>query len=187
MKHIAIFASGTGSNAKTIIEYFQSSEAIQVSLVVSNKPTAPVLAMAAAHGVPTLVIDRKGFYESEQLLQQLHDYQIDFIVLAGFLWLLPLYLVEAYDDRIINIHPALLPKYGGKNMYGMNVHRAVQAAQETESGITIHYVNPNYDEGKIIFQATCPISPDDQAEDIARKVQQLEHTYFPKVIEQLLT
>ncbi len=187
MKNLAIFASGTGSNAKKIIEYFKNHSNINVRLIVSNKKDAPVLDIARAHGIETRIIGRKDFYETEHLLQQLRAYNVDFIVLAGFLWLLPGYLVQAYPRRIVNIHPALLPKYGGKGMYGMHVHHAVKAAGDLETGITIHYVDENYDEGDIIFQKKCVLSANDTSEEIAHKVHALEHAYFPKVIEQLLT
>jgi phosphoribosylglycinamide formyltransferase-1 len=186
LPNIAIFASGTGSNARKIVEYFAANAHIQVRLIVSNRAEAPVLEMAAENGIPTQVLTRKSFYESEAILSTLDAHQIDLIVLAGFLWLVPPYLVEAYDRRIINIHPALLPRYGGKGMYGMHVHRAVKAAGETESGMTIHYVNAHYDEGDIIFQARCPLHSDDSPEEIAAKVLALEHRYFAPTIEQLL-
>ena len=187
MKRIAIFASGTGSNARKIVEYFKDREDIIVGLVISNKATAPVLEMASANGIDTLVIDRDFFYKSEDILKKLTTYSIDFVVLAGFLWLIPAYLVRHFPRRMVNIHPALLPKYGGKGMYGMNVHRAVKAAGEAQSGITIHYVNEAYDEGNIIFQASCSLSPSDSPETIARKVLELEHQHFPKVIDQVLS
>ncbi len=187
MQNLAIFASGTGTNARRIIEHFQDHEEVRIGLIVSNKATAPVLEMAAAKGVATHVIHRKDFYEDEALLVKFRAEGIGFIVLAGFMWLIPEYLIHAFPDKIINIHPALLPKYGGKGMYGMHVHRAVHEADEAETGITIHYVNPRYDEGQIIFQASCPLSSDDTPEAIAQKVQRLEHRYFPLVIEQLLT
>jgi phosphoribosylglycinamide formyltransferase-1 len=186
MHRIAIFASGTGSNARKIIEYFQNKTDITVSLVLSNKATAPVLDMARDHQVDTLTLARNTFYESEQLLDQLHHYAIDFIVLAGFLWLVPPYLVQAYPRKIVNIHPALLPKYGGKGMYGHFVHEAVKKAGETESGMTIHYVNEHYDEGDIIFQASCRLQPDDDPETIAKRVLRLEHEHFAPVVEQLI-
>lgn len=187
MQHIAIFASGRGSNARTIIEHFKGHDNIAVSMIVSNKATAPVLDIAKEHNIPHLVIDRAFFYDSENILKEFAVYHINFIVLAGFLWLIPEYLVKAFEKRMINIHPALLPKYGGKGMYGMNVHRAVKTAAEKESGITIHYVNEHYDEGHTILQASCTINDDDRPEDIARKVQQLEHQYFATVIENLLS
>ena len=186
MKHIAIFASGTGSNALKIIEHFEQHPNIQVSLIVSNKATAPVLDIAKQRSIPSLLLQRSYFYQSEDILKDLDTYSIDFIVLAGFLWLIPEYLVQSYTKRMVNIHPALLPKYGGKGMYGMNVHRAVHAAEEKESGITIHYVNSQYDEGAIVFQAPCAIEPKDQPKDIAAKVRQLEHQHFAPVIEGLL-
>ena len=185
MPNIAIFASGTGTNARKIIEYFKENANIQVVLVVSNKATAPVLALADEYGIEKMALRRSDFYETEALLESLRDRGVTLIVLAGFLWLAPDYLVRAYDKRMVNIHPALLPKYGGKGMYGMNVHRSVKAAGDAVSGITIHYVNERYDEGDIIFQASCPLSPDDGPEDIARKVQQLEHRHFAPVVEQL--
>ena len=157
MQNIAIFASGTGSNAKKIVEYFKGHEEIKVGLVVSNRATAPVLEMAKSNNIPTLIINRDQFYNTEDILEKFSIYHIDFIVLAGFLLLVPQYLTQKFHNRIINIHPALLPKYGGKGMYGMNVHKAVKAANEKESGITIHYVNEKYDEGKILFQASCEI------------------------------
>ncbi|MEM0993924.1 MAG: phosphoribosylglycinamide formyltransferase [Bacteroidota bacterium] len=183
---IAIFASGNGSNAQKIMAYFQNKAGISVALLVASKRNAPVLDKAKAHQIPSLVLQKKRFYQTEELLQQLVISQIDFIVLAGFLWLVPAYLVRAYAKRIINIHPALLPKFGGKGMYGMNVHRAVVEAQESVSGITIHYVNEAYDEGSILFQASCPLTAEDRAEDVARKVQSLEHQYFSPIIEAIL-
>lgn len=186
MKHIAIFASGRGSNARKIIEYFQKIEDVKIQLVISNKDTAAVLDMASEYNISTLVINRQQFYKTENLLRELSIFQIDFIVLAGFLWLVPPYLVQAYPEKIVNIHPALLPKYGGKGMYGMNVHKAVYAAKERVSGITIHYVNEKYDEGDVIFQAECPLETADSPEDIARKVLNLEHYHFSRVIHDIL-
>lgn len=185
MQRIAIFASGTGSNARKIVEYFKSHHTIQVSLVVASKATAGVLDIAAEHGIPSLVLDRQTFYETETLLEELKG--IDLLVLAGFLWLVPDYLLRRFPRRIINIHPALLPKFGGKGMYGKYVHQAVKAAGEKESGITIHYVNGQYDEGQIIYQASCPLAADDDPQMIAQKVLALEHQHFAPVIEQLLT
>jgi phosphoribosylglycinamide formyltransferase-1 len=182
---IAIFASGTGSNARKIIEHLAGHARQEVALVVSNKAEAPVLKMAHSQGVETLLIGRRSFYESTELLDQLKEKAIDFIVLAGFLWLIPSYLVSAFQNRMINIHPALLPKYGGKGMYGKRVHEAVKAAGEKETGITIHYVNEKYDEGDIIFQARCELTSDDSPESIAQKVHKLEHTHFPRLVEQL--
>lgn len=187
MTNIAIFASGGGSNAQKIMEHFKNSATGKVALVVSNKKQAGVLAIAESYHVPTLLIDRPTFYESEEILLILKKYNIEFIALAGFLWLAPGYLVKAFPRKIVNIHPALLPKYGGKGMFGMHVHEAVKAAGETESGITIHYVNENYDEGDVILQATCPLLPDDDAATIAHKVLTLEHANFPKTIEKLIS
>lgn len=186
MKRIAIFASGGGSNALKIMEYFANNDTIEVALVISNKSKAGVLEKAERQNVPSLIINRKSFYETEDLLAELQSRKIDFIALAGFLWLIPTYLVNAFPNRIVNIHPALLPKYGGKGMYGMNVHRAVYAAKEPISGMTIHFVNAKYDEGNIIFQAECELSAQDTPEQIAKKVLTLEHQYFPKVIEKVI-
>ena len=187
MQHnIAIFASGTGSNAKKIVEHLTHKPNISVSLIVSNKADAPVLDMARENGIATLVIDRPYFYHSEDILKMFNQYSIGFVVLAGFLWLVPTYLVRAFAGRMVNIHPALLPKYGGKGMYGMRVHEAVKAAGETETGITIHFVNERYDDGDLVFQATCEVKPTDSPDDIAQNVHQLEHRHFPAVIEKLL-
>ena len=185
-KNMAIFASGTGSNAKKIVDHFEHHGEINVSLIVTNNPQAKVLEMAEKEGVPTLVISRKGFYQNEDILKIFNKYFIDYVVLAGFLWLVPTYLVKAYEKRMVNIHPALLPKFGGKGMYGVNVHRAVKNSGEKESGITIHYVNEQYDDGHIVFQKACALSHDDSPHNIAKKVQQLEHRYFPVIIEKLL-
>jgi len=185
--NIAIFASGGGSNARKIMEYFQHSALGRVVLVVSNKRNAGVLAIAEEYGVPTQVIDRQMFYEKTEILELLKKHEVGFIALAGFLWLVPAYLVRAFPRRILNIHPALLPKFGGKGMFGHHVHEAVKAAGEPESGPTIHWVNEHYDEGDIVFQARCPISPEDSPDDIARKVLELEHLYYPKVIEQVIS
>lgn len=186
MKNIAIFASGTGSNARKIIEHFQGNTQINVALVISNKATAPVLSMATTFGIENFVINRKAFYQTENLVNKLKIYKIDYIALAGFLWLIPDYLVKAYDKKIVNIHPALLPKYGGKGMYGHYVHEAVKAAGEKESGITIHFVNQNYDEGDIVFQKECVLKGSDSPTEIAKKVLTLEHKYFPKTLENII-
>ncbi len=186
MVNFVIFASGGGSNARNIITHFENSPVGRVALVVSNKPNAGVLDMAEAHGIPTHIIDRQGFYETEGLLDVLKQYEIDFVVLAGFLWLVPAYLVRAFPHKILNIHPALLPKYGGKGMYGHHVHEAVKAAGETASGMTIHFVDEHYDEGDIVFQAQCPVKATDTAADIARNVLALEHRYFPEIIERVI-
>lgn len=183
---IAIFVSGTGSNARVMIDTFAGEDDIEVALLVSSRSDAKALPMAAERGIPTLVLDRKRFRETDQLLSVLSDYRVSFIVLAGFLWLIPPYLVKAYPDKMVNIHPALLPQYGGKGMYGIHVHRAVKAAGDRESGPTIHYVNERYDEGNIIFQATTAISPADTPEDIAAKVLRLEHAHYASVVKDLL-
>lgn len=180
---IAIFASGAGSNALKIIKHLKGHVSIQVALIVCNKPDAGVLAIARTHGIPTLLIEKERFFKGDAYLAELQKYHIRFIVLAGFLWKVPDALVKAYPDRIINIHPALLPKYGGKGMYGMRVHEAVIAAGEKESGITIHYVNEYFDEGAPIFQARCSVAPGDTPEQLAQKIHVLEHRYFPEIVE----
>jgi len=186
MKRIAIFASGGGSNARKIIEHFEENSEIDVALIVTNKRNAGVLNHAREFDIPILIIDRNFFYNSEEILQILKNEQIDLIVLAGFLWLIPSYLIQNYLDKIINIHPSLLPKYGGKGMYGINVHKAVKENHENESGITIHFVNENFDEGNHIFQASINLDENDSPEEIAKKVLTLEHKHFPLVIEKLL-
>lgn len=185
MKNIAIFASGEGTNAQNIIDYFKASKQLKVALVVSNKATANVLNRARNAGIPTLLINRTDFYESGATIRMLKAAQIDFIILAGFLWMIPPDLIRAYPNKMINIHPALLPKYGGKGMYGMHVHKAVVEAGETESGISIHYVNEHYDEGEIIEQHRCTINRDDTPETLAAKIHQLEYDFFPKAIEKV--
>ena len=183
---IAIFASGSGTNAENFFKYFKGSENIEIALLACNKKDAYVLNRANNHGIPTLVFGRKDFYESDKTVDELSAKKIDYIILAGFLWLIPKNLIEAFPDRIINIHPALLPKYGGKGMYGMKVHEAVKTARETESGITIHLVNEKYDEGRILFQQSTSVSPEDTPEDIANKVHQLEYECFPEVVKQFV-
>lgn len=187
MKNIAIFASGEGTNAQNIIDYFKSSDKVKVALVVSNKPTANVLNRAKNSGIPTLLINRHSFFESTETIDQLKALNIDLIVLAGFLWMIPENLINAFSNKIINIHPSLLPKHGGKGMYGINVHQAVITAKDLKSGISIHYVNEKYDEGEIISQHSCVISEDETAESLAKKIHELEYTHFPKAIEQLLS
>ncbi len=186
IKNIAIFASGTGTNARNIIQYFEHNDSISVALIVSNKPKAPVLTIAKEHQIPVLVIERDNFYQTKDILKKLNEYSIDFVVLAGFLWLIPGYFVRSFENRIVNIHPALLPKFGGKGMFGLEVHRAVLQAAEKETGITIHYVNENYDEGAIIFQSTCPVLGKDTPESIAKKVHELEYAHFPRIIEEVI-
>ena len=187
MTGIAIFASGNGSNAQRIIEYFSGHPAIRVSLVLCNKPDAYVLTRAEKLSVATRIINRASFYETCEIPELLKANHIDYLVLAGFLWLIPQSILAAYPGKIINIHPALLPKYGGKGMYGSKVHEAVLTSGDTESGITIHFVDENYDEGRIIFQAKCPVVSGDTAETLAEKVHALEYRYFAEVIERVVT
>jgi phosphoribosylglycinamide formyltransferase-1 len=186
MHNLIIFASGTGSNAEAIIRYFNDNRKADVSLIVCNKPMAGVLGVAERENVPTLVIDRESFH-SEEFVEQLKSYKPSLIILAGFMWKVPHAVVEAFPDRIINIHPALLPNHGGKGMYGHNVHNAVLAAKDKESGITIHYVNEHYDEGNIILQARCRVHENEGADGLATRVHKLEHFYFPRAIENLLS
>ena len=185
-KSIAIFASGSGTNAENIVRYFKHSELASVNLILSNNADAFVLQRANLLNVKTHVFNREEFSQTGQVLKILKDNEISFIVLAGFLWLIPAELIKTYPDKIVNIHPALLPKYGGKGMYGSNVHKAVIACGDTESGITIHYVNEKYDDGNIIFQARCPVSPDDTPETLAEKVHRLEYEHYPRVMEGLV-
>ena len=182
---IAIFASGTGSNAVKIIEHFKDRPQYQF-VVLSNKKDAPVLEKAQKLGIQTHTFDRKDFYESEKIVDFLKTENIDFIVLAGFLWLIPENIIRQFPNKIINLHPALLPKFGGKGMFGSRVHEAVIAAGEKESGITIHYVSEKYDEGKVIFQAKCELSEGETAESLAQKIHQLEHKYLPQTVEKLV-
>ncbi len=186
MKNIAIFASGSGTNAENIANYFTGNPDIAVKLILANRPDAFVLKRAEKFGIPTYVFNRQQFYHTEDVLNVLKENQVALIVLAGFLWLVPVNILKAYPDHIINIHPALLPSYGGRGFYGSIVHESVIRSGDKESGITIHYVNEIYDSGQIIFQARCPVEPDDTPESLARKVHRLEYTYFPVVIEQLL-
>lgn len=179
--HVAIFASGAGSNAGKIIEYLRGHQQISVSLIVCNKPGAGVLSIAEKAGIPTLMIEKEPFFRGNAYLDELKAHHIDFIILAGFLWKIPAALVKAFPSKIINIHPALLPKYGGKGMYGSHVHEAVIANKEKESGITIHYVDEQYDHGSTIFQAYCSIGPDDTPDSLATKIHALEHQHFPRV------
>ncbi len=181
-----IFASGSGTNAENIIRYFKKNSKAEVKAVFSNKRSAKVLKRAFEHEIPALHFDREAFYETNEVLNVLKDINPDLIVLAGFLWVFPEKILKQFPNKVVNIHPALLPKYGGKGMYGMNVHEAVRTAKEVESGISIHYVNENYDEGELIFQATTPVKPEDSAEDIAENIHKLEYEHFPKVIEKIL-
>ena len=183
MIHIAVFASGAGSNTRKIIDYFRLHASIAVSLIVSNQPAAGVLQIAREEGIATLIIDKERFFHGDAYIPELQKQHIGFIVLAGFLWKVPPALVAAYPRGIINIHPALLPKYGGKGMYGRKVHEAVLANGEKESGITIHYVDELYDHGTIIYQATCTVAESDTPDILAQKIHLLEHANYPLVIE----
>lgn len=185
-KRIAIFASGSGSNAQKIMEHFKRSADAEVVLILTNNPQAYVLQRADNFEIPSHIFSRQEFYETDDVIRILKNLQVDLIVLAGFLWLVPQSLLNAFPNKIINLHPALLPKYGGKGMYGDNVHKAVLANNEEESGITIHFVNDKFDEGEIIHQSKFRIEPGDNLEMVKFKGQQLEHQHFPKVIETLL-
>ena len=185
-KRIAIFASGTGTNALNIIRYFKASSIGEVVLVLSNKRHAKVLEKAENEDIKSLYFNKSDLYESGRVLDLLESHEVDLIVLAGFLLMFPSHILQEYPGKVINIHPALLPKYGGKGMYGRYVHEAVITNGEEESGITIHFVNEQYDEGTIIFQASTSVSPDDTPETLAEKIHQLEYEHFPKVVESLL-
>jgi phosphoribosylglycinamide formyltransferase 1 len=185
-KRIAIFASGSGSNAQKIMEYFKKHHDAEVAIVLTNNPEAYVLQRADNFEVPSHVFDKFEFYKTDSVVNLLKNLQIDIIVLAGFLWLVPQNLLKAFPNKIINIHPALLPKYGGKGMYGDFVHNAVISNKDEESGITIHFVNEHFDEGEIIHQSRFRIEKDDDLEMVKFKGQQLEHQHYPKVVEQLL-
>ena len=186
MKRIVIFASGSGSNAENLIKFFHNSDKASVIQVLTNNPHAKVLDRCKKLNISALSFNRIAFSETEDVLNILKTSQPDLIVLAGFLWKFPAFILKEFENKVINIHPALLPKYGGKGMYGMHVHDAVVANKETETGITIHFVNENYDEGAIIFQAKCNVLPTDSAEDVAEKIHLLEMEHFPKMVEQLL-
>lgn len=185
-KRIAIFASGSGSNAENIYNYFKGNNEIEISLILTNNAEAKVIERATRLNIAIEIFDRNTFYQTTKIVELLKNKQIDLLVLAGFLWLIPEQLVKAFPDKIINIHPALLPKYGGKGMYGDKVHEAVIANHEKESGITIHFVNEKYDDGNVIFQAKCEVLPTDNASDLAQKIHSLEYQHFPVVIERLL-
>lgn len=185
--NIAIFASGTGSNASKIIQHFKQHPYIRIALIVSNKTDAGVLTIARNNQLPTLVLEKDKFFYKDGYTMELQHKNINFIVLAGFLWKIPSSLIKVYPNKIINIHPALLPGYGGKGMYGHFVHEAVINAKEKQSGITIHFVDEKYDHGSTIFQATCDIEEFDTPETLAQKIQILEHRHFPEVIEKILT
>lgn len=181
---IAIFASGSGTNAEAIMKHFEHHDSISVSLLLSNNPTAYALQRAEKFNIGSRIFNKLEFRETTIVLDWLAENKITHIVLAGFLWLVPEYLTKAYPNRIINIHPALLPKFGGKGMYGARVHEAVRAMNETETGITIHLVNEHYDEGEIIAQMRCPVAADDTPEQIAKNVHTLEYNHYPETIRQ---
>jgi len=186
MKNVTIFVSGSGTNAENIIKYFSNNQQVNIAAVICNKPLLGAEKRAYSLNVPVFVFNRELFYNSNQVINILEYLKTDLVVLAGFLWLVPQNILENYKGKIINIHPALLPKYGGKGMYGDNVHKAVVENKETESGITIHQVNENYDEGEIIFQARCSVLPTDTYADVAAKVHELEYAHFPQVIDEYL-
>jgi phosphoribosylglycinamide formyltransferase 1 len=183
-KNIAIFASGSGSNAEKIITDFESTD-LHVKVIFTNNPNAFVIERAKKLNVPCVIFSRENF-KTDTFLKQIEVFEINYIVLAGFLWKVPAYLIKAFPDKIINIHPALLPKYGGKGMYGSHVHEAVVANKETETGITIHLVNEHYDEGRILFQAKCEVLPIDDAAAVAAKIHLLEYTHFPNVVKEYI-
>lgn len=183
MTRISIWASGSGSNADRLVRYFADHSHVSISQLCTNRADAYVLQRAKEwSGVDVHVFNKKELNDADEVLSILHNHKIDYIILAGFLWKIPEHIITAYPKRIINIHPSLLPKFGGKGMYGTNVHRAVLAAKEPTSGITIHYVNEVYDDGEVIFQASTDVSPTDTIETLASKIQKLEHTYFPEVV-----
>lgn len=186
LKHLVIFASGAGSNAQQIINYFRNSTIAKVVLVACNKPGAGVINIAQKENIPVLMIEKDRFFRGDSYLPEFEQVHTDFIILAGFLWKIPQALINAYPRRIINIHPALLPKYGGKGMYGQYVHESVLNAGEIESGITVHYVDEHYDHGDVIFQTACPILENDTPDALAKRIHQLEHLYYPEVIETLV-
>jgi len=186
MINLAIFASGSGTNAENLIQFFSGSNRYQIKLIVSNKPDAYVLKRAEKFGIESHCLSSEQIKDHSLMIEVLKQHQIDFVVLAGYLKLIPPVLIEQFPSKIVNIHPALLPKFGGKGMYGMNVHRAVVDAKEAETGISIHYVNEHYDSGNIIFQVSCSVLPNDTADDVAQKIHELEMAHFPVVLEQVL-
>jgi len=184
--NVAIFASGAGSNAQKLIDYFCNHSNIKIALIVCNKPGAGVLTIADKEHIPYILIEKEKFFRGNAYVDELKQYNIQFIVLAGFLWKIPSLLVSAFPQRIINIHPALLPSYGGKGMYGRFVHEAVIAANDKESGISIHYVDELYDHGQLIFQARCTIEPGETADTLAQKIHALEHEHYPLIVEKAI-
>jgi phosphoribosylglycinamide formyltransferase-1 len=187
VKRIAVFASGAGTNAKILIEHFELHRDAQVTLLVSNRAEAGAVKIAQEHGVEAMIIHKENFFTEESIVAELKERGIDLIVLAGFLWLIPPALIKAFPNRIVNIHPALLPKFGGKGMYGKKVHEAVLSAGEKESGITVHYVNEHFDEGEHIAQFSCEVNADDSIDSLASRIQGLEHKHFASVVEKLLS
>jgi phosphoribosylglycinamide formyltransferase-1 len=187
MTRIAIFASGAGSNTAKIIDYFRKHPTITIALIVCNNPHAGVLAIAEKENIPALLLDKERFFRGDGYVDFLRLKEVDFIVLAGFLWKVPTNMLTAYPNSIINIHPALLPNYGGKGMYGLKVHEAVINSGDLESGITIHYVDEHYDNGDVIFQDRCSVLPSDTPESLAEKIHELEHQHFPRVIEKVVS
>jgi phosphoribosylglycinamide formyltransferase 1 len=185
-QNLIIFASGSGSNAQAIIDFFRNDPEVKIRLIACNKPQAGVLNIASHEGIPTLIIEKERFFRGNGYINELKALDPSLIILAGFLWKLPTALVQAFPGKIINIHPALLPKYGGKGMYGHFVHEAVKASGDLQTGITIHQVDEHYDNGTFLFQAVTDIEPDDSPETIAKKVLQLEHRHFPRIIQDLL-
>lgn len=186
MFNIAVFASGAGSNAQKLIDYFRTHHSIKIGLIVSNKSNAGVLQIAQSENIPALVLGKEKFFHGNGYVDELSDMDIGFIVLAGFLWKIPSTLIRSFPNKIVNIHPALLPNYGGKGMYGSFVHESVIKAGDTESGITIHFVDDQYDHGPIIFKARCSINKNDTAETLAQKIHQLEHKNYPRVVEEVV-
>ncbi len=186
IKHVAIFASGTGSNAQKLIDYFKNSGKIKISLVVCNNPDAGVLEIATKENIPILLIEKQKFTQTGYI-PELKNKNIEFLVLAGFFWKIPPVLIAEFSHKIINIHPALLPSFGGKGMYGNAVHAAVLSAKEKQSGITIHYVDEKYDHGKIIFQSICPVEENETVESLSKKIHELEHKFYAEQVEKLLT
>jgi phosphoribosylglycinamide formyltransferase-1 len=184
--NVAIFASGAGTNAQKLIDYFRQHSQIKIALIVCNKPGAGVLTIAQKANIPSLLIEKEQFLRGNAYVDELKQHNVDFIVLAGFLWKVPVALIKAYPQHIINIHPALLPNYGGKGMYGRFVHEAVIAAKETESGISIHYVDELYDHGQLIFQARCSIEAGDTPDTLAQKIHELEHEHYPLIVEKVV-
>ena len=186
MKRIAIFASGSGTNAENIIHYSRQKTSFEVVKIYCNKPTAGIIEKASKLDIPIEIFSRNIFYNSNYIVNDLKRNNIDFVILAGFLWLIPESLLLGFEDKIINIHPALLPKFGGKGMYGMKVHEAVKETGESKTGITIHKVNKEYDKGEVIFQASCNVLDTDSPDEIAHKVHELEYAHFPKVIDDFM-